>query len=179
MNKATRILSNMTSEDHKAVTTALGDISEEADLSIQAQYINDLLNYAETNDIPMQSVMRKCGGNCLSQEVISLAKNLYEKSSTIDQFLAELNGIGIGGRNLHIENGKIIAIYKNCYCDIPYEIKKFNPSYCQCSAGWFEHLFSGVFERPVSVKIIDTITNGAKECTFEIDYLNLSEGGKQ
>lgn len=179
MNKATRILANMTSDDCKAMTAALGDISEDADLNRQAEYINDLLNYAETNDIPMQNVMRKCGGNCLSQEVIALAKNIYEKSSTIDQFLAELNDIGIGGRNLHIENGKVKAIYKNCYCDIPYEIKKFNPSYCQCSAGWFEHLFSGVFGKPVSVKIIDTVTNGAKECTFEIDCPNLFEGENQ
>lgn len=176
MNKATRILGNMTYDDHKTMTAVLGDISEDADLRRQAQYINDLLNYAETNDMPTQSVMRKCGGNCLSQEVIALAKNIYEKSSDMGQFLAELNDIGIGGRNLHVENGKIIAIYKNCYCDIPYKIKKFNPSYCQCSAGWFEHLFSGVLGRPVSVKIVDTITNGAKECTFEIDCLNQTEG---
>lgn len=106
MNKATRILGNMTYDDHKTMTAVLGDISEDADLSRQAQYINDLLNYTETNDMPTQSVMRKCGGNCLSQEVIALAK--------------------ISMRSL--------------------------------------------------VKIIDTITNGAKECTFEIDCLNQTEG---
>lgn len=63
MNKATRILSNMSSDDCRTITTALGDISEHADLGTQAQYISDLLDYAETNDIPMQSVMYKCGGN--------------------------------------------------------------------------------------------------------------------
>lgn len=169
MNKATRILANMSSDDSRTITAALGEISEDADLGRQAQYINDLLNFAETNDIPMQNVMHKCGGNCLTKEVIDLAKGIYEKSSTMEKFLDGMNDTGIGGKNLHIENGKIIAIYKGCYCDIPHEIQKINPSYCQCSAGWFQHLFSGVFGKPVSVKIVDTITNGAKECTFEID----------
>lgn len=171
MNKATRILKNMISDDQKTMTAALGEISENADVSKQAQYINDLLNYAETKDIPMQNVMWKCGGNCLAKEVIDLAKNIYEKSSDINQFLAGMNDIGIGEKNLHIENGKVIAIYKSCYCDIPYEIQKLNPLYCQCSAGWFQHLFSEVLGKQVSVKKIDTITNGAKECTFEIDCL--------
>ena len=168
MNKAKRILANMSSDDKETMVTVLGEISENADSGRQAQYISKLLNYAEKNNLPMQNVMRKCGGNCLTQEVIELTKNIYKKSSTIEDFLIELNNIGIGGRNLHIENGKIIAIYKSCYCDIPYEVEKINPSYCQCSAGWFEHLFSEVFGGAVTVKVIDTITNGAKECTFEI-----------
>lgn len=171
MNKATRILENMISDDKKIITAALGEISENADTDRQAQYINDLLNYAEAKDIPMQDVMRKCGGSCLTKEVIDLAKNIYEKSDDISQFLASMNDIGIGGKNLHIENGKVIAIYKNCYCDIPYKTQNLNPLYCQCSAGWFQHLFSEVLGKPVSVKKVDTITNGAKECTFEIDCL--------
>ena len=168
MDKATRILSNMSPDNCRTITTALGEISEHADLGTQAQYISDLLNYAETNDIPMQGVMYKCGGNCLAKEIIELAKDIYEKSSSMDEFLAGMNDIGIGGKNLHMENRKIIAIYKNCYCDIPQEVHKCNPSYCQCSAGWFYHLFSTVLGKTVSVKIVNTITNGAKECTFEI-----------
>lgn len=171
MNKAKRILGNMNLDDRERVFTALGEISEDADLGTQAQYINNLLNYAETNAIPMQDTMRKCGGYCLGIEAIELAKNIYEKSSTIDEFLAGMNDIGIGGGNLHIENNKVIAIYKNCYCDIPYEAKKLNPLYCQCSAGWFQRLFSEVFGRPVSVNLINTITYGASECTFKIDCL--------
>lgn len=171
MNKATRILENMISDDRKIMTAALGEISENADPDRQAQYINDLLNYAEAKDVPMQDVMRKCGGSCLTKEVIDLAKDIYEKSVDISEFLAGMNDIGIGGKNLHIANGKVIAIYKSCYCDIPYKTQNLKPLYCQCSAGWFQHLFSEVLGKPVSVKKVDTITNGAKECTFEIDCL--------
>lgn len=173
MNKAIRVLENMMSNEKKKITTALGELSDNADLGRQAQYINELLNFAETNEIPMQDTMRKCGGNCLTKDVVELAKSIYEKSSTIDEFLSGMNESGIGGGNLHMENGKIIAIYKNCYCDIPYETKKLKPSYCQCSAGWFQHLFSKVFGESLLVHIVDTITNGAKECTFEIDVLSV------
>ena len=43
-----------------------------------------------------------------------------------------------------------------------------NRNYCECSAGWYMKLFSEVFEKKVNVKIVDTIVNGASECTFEI-----------
>lgn len=171
MNKAIRILENMTLDDRERIVMALGEISESADLTEQAQYINDLLNYSESNTMSLQTTMRKCGGNCLGKEAIELAKNIYEKSSTIDEFLVGMNDMGIGGGNLHVEHEKVIAIYKNCYCDIPCATKKLNPLYCQCSAGWFQRLFSEVFGKPVSVKIINTITNGANECTFEINFL--------
>lgn len=74
MNKATRVLENMAFHEKEKAITALGEISDHADLGRQAQYINELLNFAETNEIPMQDTMRKCGGNCLSKDVIELAK---------------------------------------------------------------------------------------------------------
>ena len=37
-----------------------------------------------------------------------------------------------------------------------------------CSAGWYMRLFSEVFEKNVTVTIVDTIVNGAAECVFEI-----------
>lgn len=104
----------------------------------------------------------------MGQSIIDMAKDIYSKAADIEEFLAELNKTGIGGGNLRIGNGKVIAAYKECYCDIPPAIKKINPMYCQCSAGWFQSLFSAVFGKTVPVKIIDTITNGARECTFKI-----------
>lgn len=171
MNKARRILENMASNEKEKILTTLGTIADNANLAEQAQYINELLNFVETNEIPMQDAMRKCGCNCLAKDAVELAKKIYENSSTIDEFLSGMNESGMGGGNLHMKNKKIIATYKNCYCDIPYEIKRLNPLYCQCSAGWFQRLFTEVFGKAVSVHIVDTITNGAEECTFEIDGL--------
>lgn len=169
MNKAARILTNMFSDDRRKMEETIGELSGSADLKEQAQYIDDLLNYAETSGIPMQTTMRKCGGNCLGKEIIELAKEIYRSTSSLEEFLQGLNDKGIGGGNLHVASSKIIAVYKSCYCDIPDKTHSLNPLYCQCSAGWFQRLFSEIFEKPVSVKIVDTITNGAGECTFIIE----------
>lgn len=59
-------------------------------------------------------------------------------------------------------------VYAKCYCNIPKKVDTMNKQYCECSAGWYERLFSEVFEKDVEVQIIDTIINGANECTFEI-----------
>ena len=85
--------------------------------------INELLNTTESMKISMTDTMRKCGGCCLSTNAIKIAKKLYAKSNDIAEFLNLLNEADIGGRNLHISDGKIIAVYKKCYCNIPLYLK--------------------------------------------------------
>lgn len=168
MNKAKRVMDHMDESDAAQIYSRIGSIAEDATPLKQARYINDLLNTAEEMNICMTDTMRKCGGCCLSANAIKIARKLYAKSEDIAQFLELLNEADIGGRNLHISGDKIIAIYKKCYCNIPKKVEQMNKQYCECSAGWYKKLFSAVFEKEVSVKIVDTIVNGATECTFEI-----------
>lgn len=127
-----------------------------------------MLNVSEKMNICMTDTMRKCGGCCLSVNAVKTAKKLYAKSNNIAEFLNFLNEADIGGKNLHISDDKIIAVYKKCYCSIPKKVENINKNYCECSAGWYMKLFSEVFEKNVTVKIVDTIVNGANECIFEI-----------
>ena len=168
MNKAKRVIENLAAEKASEICSQIGVIDEKANAKNQAKYINQILNTAENLNICMADTMRKCGGCCLSASVIKTAKKLYKKSNNIEEFLNALNDAGLGGGNLHISGEKIIGIYKSCYCNIPKQIENMNKSYCECSAGWYKRLFSEVFERSVMVKIVDTILNGAAECTFEI-----------
>ena len=171
MNKAKRVLDNMETKNASAICSELGMIDEKATPLKQAKYINEILNSAENMNICMTDTMRKCGGCCLSASLIVKAKKLYSKAQNVAELLDLLNREHIGGGNLHISEGKIIGIYKECYCNIPKQIEKMNKGYCECSAGWYTRLFSEVFEKNVTVKIVDTIVNGAVECTFEIsDY---------
>ena len=168
MNKAERIVDNMAAENVSVVCTEIGVIEENATPKKQANYINEILNTAESKGICMTETMRKCGGCCLSASTVNTAKKLYAKSENIEGFLVSLNEVHIGGGHLHLSDGKIIGIYKECYCNIPKQIGNLNKTYCECSAGWYARLFSEVFGKDVTVKILDTIVNGAKECTFEI-----------
>ena len=168
MNKAKRLIENMDTESVSAICSEIGTIDENATPLKQARYINDILNTADKKGICMTDTMRKCGGCCISANALKIAKKLYAKSNSIAEILDLLNEADIGGRNLHISDNKIIAVYTKCYCNIPKKITGMNKNYCECSAGWYKKLFSEVFEKTVSVKILNTILNGAEECTFEI-----------
>ena len=50
---------------------------------------------------------------------------------------------------------------------LSYYVVLFLPSWI--GRGWFEKLFSSIFERKVLVGIIHTILDGFEECVFEID----------
>lgn len=41
----------------------------------------------------------------------------------------------------YLSDGKIIGIYKECYCNIPKQIANLHKGYCECSAGWYTRLF--------------------------------------
>ena len=101
---------------------------------------------------------------------IDRAKYIFTDSNTIEDFLHGLNIRRIGGGKLHLRDGKLIGIYEQCYCSLARETKGLSPLYCHCSEGWYEKLFSSVFEKPVEVKKRQTILDGSEYCEFEIDY---------
>jgi predicted hydrocarbon binding protein len=79
-----------------------------------------------------------------------------------------LNQNNIGGGLLRIVDNRIIGEYAHCYCGAAKNTKDMSPVYCECSAGWFEKLFSSVFEKPVEVVVKRTILQGDASCLFEI-----------
>jgi predicted hydrocarbon binding protein len=115
-------------------------------------------------------IMIPCGRQCIPKSYISRAKSIYEESADIENFLMKLNETRIGGGQLHLRGGKIIGIYDKCYCGLVKKLKGLSPLYCYCSAGWYEQLFSSVFDKQVIVEKIMTIPDGADHCEFEISY---------
>ena len=115
-------------------------------------------------------IMKSCGKQCIPKSYVSRAISIYNESDGIEDFLHRLNPTRIGGGQLHLRDGKIIGIYDKCYCGLINKLKGLSPLYCYCSAGWYEQLFSSVFERPVEVKKIATIPDGADHCEFEIGF---------
>jgi len=116
------------------------------------------------------NIMHTCGQQCIPHSYIDRAKYIFTDSNTIEDFLHGLNIRRIGGGKLHLRDGKLIGIYEQCYCSLARETKGLSPLYCHCSEGWYEKLFSSVFEKPVEVKKRQTILDGSEYCEFEIDY---------
>ncbi len=122
------------------------------------------------NEEQVTRIMQSCGRQCIPKSYISRAKAIYEESDGMDEFLGKLNKMRIGGGQLHLRDGKIVGIYDRCYCGLVKKLKRLSPFYCYCSAGWYEQLFSSVFEKPVEVDKIMTIPDGADHCEFEISF---------
>jgi len=115
-----------------------------------------------------RKTMRPCGYHCISDSAIQKAKAIYKDTVNLQEFLNELKRNHIGGGLLRIENDHIIGEYDHCYCGTTKHAKGMSPVYCECSAGWFEKLFSSVFEKPVEVVPKHTILQGDATCIFEI-----------
>jgi predicted hydrocarbon binding protein len=115
-------------------------------------------------------IMKPCGRQCIPKSYIARAKSIYEESAGIEDFLTKLNETRIGGGQLHLRDKEIIGIYDRCYCGLVNKLKGLSPLYCYCSVGWYEQLFSSVFDKPVEVEKITTIPDGADHCEFEISY---------
>lgn len=176
-NRAERVLEsikNVCGNDiYDTIIAEFGKISEKPSPIKQARYIKCTLDeICETQGIDIaKKVMRPCGYCCISDKTIKTAKQLYKESNKdIPVFLELLNHQYIGGGSLYLKYDKIFGIYKKCYCGIPESVEDLQETYCECSAGWFEKLFSSVFEKSVEVKRIQTILSGNDQCLFEISF---------
>jgi len=112
-------------------------------------------------------VLEQCGRQCQSQSLIKKARNIYEKSKNVDDFL---DNFGKVYKHLHREGNSLYIVYPRCYCSIVNKIPsgKLSATYCNCSRGWAKALFEGALERPVEVTMEQSIKQGDKQCKFRI-----------
>ena len=175
-NRIQRILesikTNAGNDIYRRIISTCGPLGEKASITTQSNYLKSLLYELEntTGSKVVSNVMKPCGYQCISDSTIARAKAMHAKSKNLEDFLRLLNERRIGGGRLHIKGGKIIGIYEQCYCGLARSTKNLSPLYCNCSAGWYERLFSSVFDKPIEVKIVQTILDGSDICVFEITY---------
>ncbi len=141
--------------------------------SQEAEHIKAILGdlVAKHGQDKARSIMRPCGHQCISGSIIKDAKAAYKRTEGLQAFLDELNSNHIGGGQLHLVGDVIVGIYDHCYCNTARDTKNMSPVYCECSAGWYEKLFSSVFEKPVGVVVKKSIVRGDATCEFEISRL--------
>jgi predicted hydrocarbon binding protein len=174
-NKAQRVLESIRlscpDSVYRRVCEDFSELSDTLTTAAQRRIVKELLTRleAECGSDACARVMRPCGYNCLAASTISEGRKKWALAAgDLPTFLLALNESGIGGGNMHMENGSIIAVYSKCYCGLA-KNGGLPAAYCECSAGWFEKFFSEVFGSPVLVRLRRTILSGADECVFQID----------
>ena len=112
-------------------------------------------------------VLEACGRQCAPQSLIDRARETYEASADIGEFLVKL---GEFFDVLHVEDGKVFVVYPECYCEqikgIP--VEQVPNAYCNCSVGWVKQIFEGALGRPVEVARRSSVVAGDLECRFEV-----------
>jgi len=154
-------------------TNAGSETYEKVKKACEEKDVKEILDQLESTceEKTVAQLMKPCGRQCIPKSFIERAMSVYAESAGIEDFLNRLSEVHIGGDKLYLRDGKIIGIYEKCYCTIAKKIKGLSPLFCYCAEGWYEQLFSSVFDKPVEVKKIRTILDGADECEFEISYL--------
>jgi len=112
-------------------------------------------------------VLEQCGRQCQSESFIKKARNIYQKSENVDDFLDKFGQVY---KHLHREGDSVYIIYPKCYCSFVNKIPvgKLSATYCNCSRGWAKALFEGALGRPVEVVMEESIVKGDKQCKFRI-----------
>lgn len=148
---------------------------ETSNYTQKAEWIRDAVQRLEREAGKAKAikVMQACGMKCCGPTQRKRAKQFMEESKSVEGLLARLNKAGIGGGRLKLKNRKtIVGGYDWCYCGRVKQTDKPFPTdtYCHCSTGWYRSLFEAAFDRPVKVRLKQSILQGADSCEFEMEF---------
>jgi hypothetical protein len=116
-------------------------------------------------------ILVSCGQMCCGATARKRARTAMQASKSLKDFINRLNVQHIGGGRLKLkDDNTITGGYDKCYCGMVSKTVLPFPdlTYCHCSVGWYTQLFETALERPVKIKIRQSIICGAKTCEFEI-----------
>jgi hypothetical protein len=125
-------------------------------------------------------IMNACGEKCCGIGQRRTAKKLMNESKSIEEFLDKISKYEVKDGELEyelIDNNTIIGKHNRCFCGQVKQLKENfkNDTYCHCSVEFNRQFFQAAFDKPVEVKLKQSILSGGVYCEFLITIQN---GGK-
>jgi hypothetical protein len=122
-------------------------------------------------------IMRSCGEKCCGKGQRKTAVKLMNESASIEEFLDKISKYEVKEGELEyklIDDHTIIGKHNKCFCgQVKQSKEKFiNDTYCHCSVEFNRQFFQAAFNRPVEVKLKQSILNGGDSCEFQITIKN-------
>lgn len=122
-------------------------------------------------------IMNACGAKCCGKGQRNTAKKLMHESNSTENFLDKLSKYGVKEGELEykiVDNNTIIAKHNRCFCGQVKQSKENfkNDTYCHCSVEFNKQFFQAAFNKPVEVKLKQSILNGGDCCEFIISIKN-------
>ena len=71
----------------------------------------------------------------------------------------------------YISENKILFCYPECYCPCVKRVpEELSETWCYCTLGNAEGIFSEVFKKDVKVTLLKSIKTGADKCVIEVEW---------
>ena len=112
-------------------------------------------------------LLEECGRACAERHAKAEAS---KHKGNLDGWLGVLKK-WVGQENVHREDNGVRVIYSKCLCPLVQDHPPLmSKTYCNCSRGWLKEVFETVVEKPVEVKLEDSIMKGGKQCRFTVFF---------
>lgn len=111
---------------------------------------------------------------CKCNDGKSIASKLIKylnKAHSIKEFVDLFNQNETFASLEYVSDNTILFCYPECYCScvkrVPQELSK---TWCCCTLGNAEGIFSTVFQKGVVVTLLESIKSGADQCVIEVKW---------
>jgi len=154
-----------------APAPARADNDKEFEKHFVKNWMEDLFDtmYAELDEKTRVRLMAGCGRGCFrrfqfKQEIARLGKGSVDRLLEAYKHNFE---VWRDGNLVHVRYG---AVNKQCYCPAArYHPAKPGDMHCECTRATHQTVFETALERPIPVKIVETLRRGGTTCHFVAD----------
>lgn len=112
--------------------------------------------------------------NCRCNDGKSIADKLSKylnKANNIEDFVNLFNRSESFAFIKYVSEHKIAFCYPECYCAcVKRAPKKLSKTWCFCTLGNAEGIFSKLFKKDVKVALVESIKSGSDKCAIEIEW---------
>ncbi len=121
-----------------------------------------------------ETILEEIRMGCACGPAPSKAKALRKLFLTCtgpEQFAERASGKN-EGFTIAYEDGGLVLIYPTCYCSCVKRVDKPLPrTWCMCTLGYTKRMFECVLDRPVTVKLLESIKTGGRECKIWVTWM--------
>ena len=133
-------------------------------------YVRTLMeNLEKTVDEPTRGrLMNDCGRACARRS--SIYKLAQSSRGDLKGFVTRMAPMLGEGNARFLDESTVHWSYPRCFCElVASSPDRLPPVYCQCSVGWVLEMFETVLQRPVKVRLVQSVKGGADSCVFRVD----------
>ena len=147
-------------------------LSKSASIEKKYEWARNTCSYLEEH-FGIDTIIRirkDCRCNDGKSNADKLIRHL-NRANSIEEFVNTFNQNEAFAFMEYVSDNRILFCYPECYCAcvkrIPQELSK---TWCYCTLGNAEGIFSKVFGKDVKVTLLKSIKTGADKCVIEVEW---------